>query len=525
MPLVPDLSHLALHEDDDRSVAAVVAVPTAADDGSEPESWSAIYITPPPKRVRHPGDDDDRDWPKPTLVAKLLKHRGSNVNAWGKGTDDAFLAGPTTFLAMVRYLRDNTTYEQHYESIRNLHNFPHWNATNLLPDGLVCTEMDDAMADAGGWLANMVPGGLPGDKGYYTRRDWSDKKVFVLGDFHGSLHSLLDVFLDMADQGAFKTDGTGGLADDVAVVCLGDLLDRSPYTLECFYLMLRLCRENPGRCVLTAGNHETDENQWETANGTAHEVRNEKGDKCPTGTKTFTERMQKVTQALPSALIVKTSLGTLQMNHGSYEQFIMGKKETDDFIKFVQFDPEMPDTVETRSKKDGNPLQWADVAVNPTPPRSGRETRDAQVVSAYLEVMGLSMLVRGHSDLANLSLLYAMGSEPPKAVQDENAVADVPANAWYLKSNFGHDVQDPRNPLQREARGNTFMLRGHDFTTEPGYDMYTLHEAPNADSFDKHLVTEEAGAQDLIVVTVASCPFSKPLPPVSMMSCYLAIGL
>tara|TARA_B100000575_G_scaffold216329_1_gene176984 strand:+ start:53 stop:274 length:222 start_codon:yes stop_codon:yes gene_type:complete len=73
------------------------------------------------------------------------------------------------------------------------------------------------------------------------------------------------------------------------------------------------------------------------------------------------------------------------------------------------------------------------------------------------------------------------------------------------------------------------VRKGYDFSAgtnpPPLYDMYTLHEAPNADSFDKHLVTEAAGAQDLLVVTVASCPFSKPLPPVSMMSCYLAIGL
>jgi len=526
MAPVPDLSCLALHEAGDESVLPVI--PTAADEEVDAASSSAAYTTPPPKRPMRLKGDNDGDRPKSTLVAKLLKHRGSSVNAWGKGSIE-FLAGPVTFLAMVRYLRDNTTYPQHYDSIRNLRTFLSWNATNLLPDGLVCNEMDDAMADGSGWLSSMEPAGLPANRGYYIRRDWSDKKVFVLGDFHGSLHSLLDVFLDMIDQGAFKNDGSGTLADDVAVVCLGDLLDRSPYTLECFYLMLRLCRENPEQCVLTAGNHETDERQWETANGTAHEIRGEKGDKCPTGTKTFTERMQKVTRALPSALIVKTSLGTLQLNHGSYEQFVTGKKETDDFIKFVQFDPEMPDTMATNGTKGGNPLQWADVAVEPAPTAGGRATRDAQAVAGYLKTMGLSMLLRGHSDLANLSLLYAMGSEPPQALDDENAVENVPDKIWYLSSNYGYDMQDPRTPSRRPARGNTFVRKGYDFSAgtnpPPLYDMYTLHEAPNADSFDKHLVTEAAGAQDLLVVTVASCPFSKPLPPVSMMSCYLAIGL
>lgn len=530
MALVPDLSRLDLREDGNNNNGSVLpVVPTAADEETDAASSSAVYVTPPPKRsVRLKGDAGDSGRPKRTLVAKLLKHRGSSVDAWGKGAAE-FLAGPVAFLTMVRYLRDNTTYPKHHESIRNLRTFLSWDATNLLPDGLVCNEMDDAMADGSGWLSRMAPTDLPTTKGYYIRRDWSDKKVFVLGDVHGSLHSLLDVFLDMVDQGAFKTDGSGTLADDVAVVCLGDLLDRSPYTLECFYLMLRLCRENPEQCVLTAGNHETDERQWGAANGTAHEIQGEKKNKCPLGTKTFTERMQKVTRALPSALIVKTSLGTLQLNHGSFEQFVTGTKAADDFVKFVRFDPEMPDTMETNGAKNGNPLQWADVAVAPAPPYGGRPTRDAQAVAEYLKTMGLSMLLRGHSDLANLSLLYALGSEPPKAVQDENAVANIPEKAWYLNSNFGYDMQDPRIPSRRPARGNTFVLKGYDFTEgdppTPLYDMYTLHEAPNADSFDKHLVTEEAGAQDLLVVTVASCPFSKPLPPVSMMSCYLAIGL
>lgn len=504
MALLPDLSRLALRE---YGPPVVVVVPTAMD------------VTPPPKRALHP---KPKPKPKPTLVAKLLKDRGSNANAWGKGTD-AYLAGPMHFLAVVRYLRDNTTYAHRYDAIEDLRNFAHWDATNLLPDGLVCNEMDDAMADDGGWLASMVPPTLPVGKGYYTRRDWSNKKVFVLGDFHGSLHSLLDVFLDMLDQGAFKSDGSGLLADDVAVVCLGDLLDRSPYTLECFYLMLRLCKENPGRCVLTAGNHETEKNQWRTNNGTWHEIQNEKKDRCPTGTETFEARMVKVTEALPSALIAKTSLGTLQFNHGSYEQFIVGNQQTEDFLKFVRFDPTTANALETSSSKESNPLQWADVAVDPAPPTNGRSTRDARAVAAYLETMGLSMLVRGHSDLANLSLLYATGSEPPQEMQDENAVATVPPNATYPY--YGYPMSDPRPAGKREARGNTFVRKGYDFTQDAGYDMHTLHQAPNADSFDKHLVTEEDGARGLLVVTVASCPFSKPLPPVSMMSCYLAIGL
>lgn len=506
MAFLPDLSVLSLRKD-----VPLVATGPIATYGMKSKSF------------KHAHDRESKS--KPTLVAKLLKDRGSNVDAWGKSTD-AFPDNTESFLAVVRYLRDNTTYAHKYQAIQDLRKFEHWDATNLLPGGLICNEMDLAMDNDVGWLATMVPLTLPHDRGYYTRCDWSNNKVFVLGDFHGSLHSMLDVFLDMFDQHAFKSDGSGRLADDVAVVCLGDLLDRSPYTLECFYLMLRLCRENPGRCVLTAGNHETEIEQWDLPNGTWHEIQNENGNWCPTGPSTFRRRMQNITQALPAALIAKTSLGTLQFNHGAYEQLTEGSQQTNNFLKFVQFDPTTADTLNTMSEWAGNQLQWGDVSVDPAPypEGGGRIVHCVKDVAKYLKTTGLSMLVRGHSDLANLSLLYAAGSEPPRELQDENAVETVPSNKKYPY--WGHYISDPRPVEKREERGNTFIRKGYDFTVEePGYDMHTLHQAPGADSFDKHLVTEKDGIGDLLVVTVASSPFSKPLPPVSMMSCYLAIGL
>ena len=83
MAPVPDLSCLALHEAGDESVLPVI--PTAADEEVDAASSSAAYTTPPPKRPMRLKGDNDGDRPKSTLVAKLLKHRGSSVNAWGKG--------------------------------------------------------------------------------------------------------------------------------------------------------------------------------------------------------------------------------------------------------------------------------------------------------------------------------------------------------------------------------------------------------------------------------------------------------
>jgi len=450
-----------------------------------------------------------------TLSAKLLKIEASkDVNAWSKGTMPQGLS----FLSTVQFLRENTKHPSKWNTIMDLTTWTAqtWEQTRLIHASVICMELKQASRILGDSKSFML-------HGKYVRRDWSCKKVVVLGDFHGSLHSMLDVLLDMRASGAL--DSKGRLSPGHAVVCLGDLLDRSPYTLECLYLVLRLARENPKNVVVLAGNHETEEEQWAKGNGSQHEIEGEHTNECPDDSTSMLERIQGVTRKLPFSLIAQTPLGTIQFNHGSFEKFDT-TPYAHSFQHFVNFEGD--DTIKTFGGRVGNVLQWGDVQISDVNKQQaaksttqGRPIVSAQETSTYLNKFGLRMMIRGHNDLANLSLLYTEGAKPSKALNDENSV-DVPEGSTY--SYFGWPQGDPRSGDHVLKKGNTFLRDGQNFAQDTVYDLWTLHQAPDAENFSKSLVTMDDANFDLLSVTVASCAFAKPMPPVNTMSAYLVIG-
>lgn len=512
------------------------------------------------------------------LVAKLLHHpppsasEVSNLavelqedpSKIGKGwfrAEDLNPGGP--FYDVLSRMRMHTHYPDDHSAIHDLATFSFWEQTRLLPRDVICNELTLAGIRLGTLVFSELRRqnrwmGEHTKKGYYMRRDWSEKRIFVIGDIHGSLHSLLDILLDMYEtQSAFTSRENGKLADDVGVVFLGDLLDRSPYTLECLYVALRLQRENPENCVLLAGNHESDSRMWGNPSyGTRREVMGEYGDVCdpapgdPEGS--MLRRMRRVTGMLPSSLVAKTplvtaskKLGIVQFNHGSFEDFDPGGAYHRQFVAFAEFrDPLAPDVMPTYEERDGSPLQWGDVVIASLSPEdaqtaeaSGRPTRSSFDVQTYLNRAGIRLLVRGHSDMANLSLLYREGQQPSDALNGENSHQvrpDDPPYKYYGQT----QTTDPRPDGPGKATWyNTFLHNGLDFTNEPIYDMWTLHLMPadlfaaladqegKAPRFDKTLISQERGTnEDMLSVTVASCPFSKPMPPVEVMTCYLMIG-
>jgi len=453
-----------------------------------------------------------------TLSAKLLKiETVDDVTEWSMRKMPQGLS----FLSTIQFLREYTKHPSQWHAIDDLTDWTSstWEQTRLIHASVLCMELTQASRLLGDFKRIL---------GTYVRRDWSCKKVFVLGDFHGSLHSMLDVLLDMRASGAL--DSKGKLSPGHAVVCLGDLLDRSPYTLECLYLVLRLARENPKDVVVLAGNHETEEEQWIQGNGSLHEIKGEHNNECPDDSTSMLERVESVTRKLPFSLIAKTPLGIIQFNHGSFEKFDAtphAHSFVQSFQRFVNFEGGY-DTIGTFGGRVGNVLQWGDVQISDVDKQradeaeeGGRPIVSAQDTSTYLNKFGLRMMIRGHNDLANLSLLYTEGTKPSQALNDENSV-DVPEGSTY--SYFGSEMRDPRSEEDILKKGNVFLRDATDFTMTNVYDLYTLHMAPDAESFSKSLVTETDENPDLLSVTVASCAFAKNMPPVNTMTAYLVIG-
>ena len=445
--------------------------------------------------------------PVGTLTARLLDYpRHSPGSTWSKPEPRDISS--MSFLEVVDYFH-SAVYPEDTREMDDLTNFKHWEATRLLKPQDLCYELEETTTR----YANAEAGA----GGYYKRTNLEDKEIYVLGDSHGSMHSLTEILMELKDNGAFQPNGK--LDPNTAIVSLGDILDRSPYTLECLYLVLRLQRENPSQVFITLGNHEAGASyQWEKSNGSFYEMKNEHCNDCGNDKK-MDATLANMFAKMPLGIIAKTPLGIIQFSHGGVESVPVDKLAA--FVDFVNFRSEL-DTMSVFGDLSGNRLQWADVVTSVKNPRyeaGGRPQLTADDMKAYLQATGIRMLLRGHSDTANLSLLFSDGSQPSERLQKENAIEYDRDLTWKLN---GFSYSDKRKPDTIKP-ANSFVMDLVDFTMEAGYNLYTLQTASGSKAFDKTLISQEEPTTDLIAVTISSCPFSKPMPPVQMMSAFLVI--
>jgi hypothetical protein len=530
------------------------------------------------------GDELRSETENGCLVARLLPypHHLSSLSTWSKSDEHL---NENNFLDRLEKMRKHTKFPTNYTiKIRDLENFEHWEHTNLTTHAELCYQIQTAKDNLIALqqpLRDLEIKAKPSvsstiktldTHGYYIRKDFSNmRRVFVLGDIHGSLHSLCDVLLDIKDEfDRTKKDGGARLKDDVAVVCLGDVLDRSPYALDCLYLLLRLYNANTENCVFLCGNHETHTNLWFLKDGSYHEMNNEYANKaCSDMSGTLVESILQMTNLMPSSLIAKTSVGKVQFNHGAFEPRYKtcNVDESDDpkdltFKAFVNFENVMgPNVCYTRHRRTYNFLQWGDVEISAPDegsqesqqqrtkeartkfelrlrtdqgqpvgriqPDSGRVAFSSEEVKKYLDDFGLQMIVRGHSDMANLSLLYKDGAEPSEDLnkEGEQERSDREKEGDYFIYN-GKIYTGKRDDDQKQRNWGHFIRKAQ-FIQVPKpndyYDMYTLVTGPNMKTFSKTLIKPEYKNTDMIAVTVSSCPFSKPNFAVQLMSCYLEL--
>lgn len=81
-----------------------------------------------------------------------------------------------------------------------------------------------------------------------------EAKVFVEGDLHGDIRTLLAVLGRLQERRWL--DGFNLVDPDAHIVFLGDYTDRGLYGVEVLYTLLRLKLANPDRVHLVRGNHE-----------------------------------------------------------------------------------------------------------------------------------------------------------------------------------------------------------------------------------------------------------------------------
>ena len=320
-----------------------------------------------------------------------------------------------------------------------------------------------------------------GDRaGYYELVDWQTKEgdvepiqVHAFGDYHGSLHSFAKQHSCAENRKAWY-DGDK-LKPHIRFVFLGDYIDRSFYSLEVLYLVLRLKDAFPNQVRMLAGNHESPYAgawagnqppeylsermfwcgyglQWEAAFS-----RDPKQVSIPTD-----DQIGKIIQLfhrLPKAIMARTDLGLIQFSHGVAEMSLFPicqqgqephypnpavppektnaarlARRAVDFYNFLH-PPAGPSTTLERFQVVDKDIVWSDVEEF-IPDASGGVRQDevsqrwalsAKAVQAYLERFHIETIVRGHQH--NQSLSLTTGFDPI------NGDARHPP-PWFLNSNL-----------------------------------------------------------------------------------------
>lgn len=88
----------------------------------------------------------------------------------------------------------------------------------------------------------------------------ANSELFVLGDLHGSMHSLVRTLQQLKNDG-YINDNLTITKDNFYIILLGDFTDRGIYATEVIYLALSLLIQNPEKVIILRGNHDDKEMQ------------------------------------------------------------------------------------------------------------------------------------------------------------------------------------------------------------------------------------------------------------------------
>ena len=160
-------------------------------------------------------------------------------------------------------------------------------------------------------------------------------EVYVIGDIHGSAHSLLRNFLRWNQKGILKDDFTLNKTEcgGTRKVCFtGDYVDRGNYGIEVWYLLLRLKLANWDSVFLCRGNHE-DESMIKAYGFQSEIFMKYEKDDAENLLKTFIIPAFKL---LPLALLVGNGEGFIIVTHGMMPLDKDGKPVTNLYNKVLR---------------------------------------------------------------------------------------------------------------------------------------------------------------------------------------------
>ncbi len=235
-------------------------------------------------------------------------------------------------------------------------------------------------------------------------------KVIILGDIHGSMHTLLRHLYRFEAMG-FLDLITMTLTEDIKLIFLGDTVDRGIGSLEVLMMIFTLMINNINQVFFNRGNHEC--RDMNSKYGFKDEL-------IVRDMEDLYEPINSFFDLLSCAIVLKSNEHKIWLSHGSFEAHYISIKKLNFKDAFVPFEPSknIVGTCWNDLKEDEEVSKRGGYVVN----------FDRYDLTQFLDNNDINFVIRAHQDRYNNSYLFGPDYKPLE--DDENE--DEPTSGYGL---------------------------------------------------------------------------------------------
>ena len=227
-----------------------------------------------------------------------------------------------------------------------------------------------------------------------------NSQIFFIGDVHSSLHSLIDILINLQEKNIFKNLNSFELNQHCYIFFLGDLVDRGPYSVEVISLAFILKLENPNNVFIINGNHEdrpTYSSSYISSSGFSEEIKYQFNE----SQNSKYEKLHKLMYALPSVIYLEFAGKLYHLSHGAIP---IEQHEIKLIGNFLLSNSKL---LLIKEEDHLHSLKWGDFKVENGMSRSnyGRDQFGSDIISNYVRFLNIECLITGHQDLEPIMIL------------------------------------------------------------------------------------------------------------------------
>ena len=244
----------------------------------------------------------------------------------------------------------------------------------------------------------------------------SNSKIIYLGDYHSSIHSLIDVIQQLKNNEILNNDYQ--LIENHYLIFLGDIVDRGPYGIECLYIIYMLFYINnqiDEKVFILNGNHE--EKNTYLMYGFNLEMNNQLNSNLK-------EKLENLIEYLPLALFIKKNgskwyqfcHGGIDYHHtkNNFLKFFLDDNYNNSIIKLDYDNINLPkgfiwsdfcninSNIYIKNNIFGN---YTNPNFNPIDTKTGRPFYNNIQIKQILNELNIITIISGHQDKTNYAFL------------------------------------------------------------------------------------------------------------------------